>query len=337
MALPGEVKGLKIGHAQDPEGLTGVTVVLAEQGAVGGVSVLGGAPGTRETDLLRPSYTVEVVHAVFLAGGSAFGLDCARGVVQYLEERGVGLSVSSARVPIVSGAIIFDLDVGDPRARPTPEMAYLAASSAREHDILRGNAGAGTGATIGKLYGREFAMKGGLGVARGETQGYKVTALVVVNAVGDVYDPETGRILAGAYDRRRKRFVTGGFHKGLEEGGRSFFDSLGCNTTVGVIAVDARLTKEEVSRLALMAQAGLARAIRPVFTPYDGDTMFALATGESERELPDQRAERSRLLTVMGSLAQELVALAVVDAVKEAESLGGIPSLREISGQDRAV
>lgn len=330
--------GLKVGHAQDLSGITGVTVVLAEDGAVGGVSVLGGAPGTRETDLLRPSYTVDVVHAIFLAGGSAFGLDCARGVVQYLEERGVGLSVPPARVPLVAGAIIFDLDIGDCRARPTPEMAYAAASSAQPTNCARGSIGAGTGATVGKLFGWDFAMKGGLGVASGEIEGFKVAVLVVVNALGDIYDPDSGRILAGAYDRKEKRFLAGRFRAGPGGGGEKELFSLGFgrgtefggNTTIGVVGVDAALTKEEVARLALMAQAGLARAIRPVFTPYDGDTMFALATGKSSKTMPDQRIERSRLLTAIGGLAQELAARAVLDAVTHAEGLGGVPSAREI-------
>lgn len=338
MGCLGDVPGLKVGHAQDLSGITGVTVVLAEDGAVGGVSVLGGAPGTRETDLLRPSYTVDVVHAIFLAGGSAFGLDCARGVVQYMEECGLGLSVPPARIPLVAGAIIFDLDIGDFRARPTPEMAYAAASGARATDNSRGSVGAGTGATVGKLFGRDFAMKGGVGVASGETEGFKVAALVVVNAAGDIYNPDSGEILAGAYDRKEKRFLAGGFRTGAAGGGgKTLFNpgfspdgDFGRNTTIGLVGVDAALTKEEVSRLALMAQAGLARAIRPVFTPYDGDTMFALATGKSSRRMPDQRGERSRLLTAIGGLGQELVSRAVLDAVIHAEGLGGVPSMREI-------
>jgi len=340
MGCLGDVAGLKIGHMQDLSGLTGVTVVLAEDGAVGGVSVLGGAPGTRETDLLRPSYTVDVIHAVFLAGGSAFGLDCARGVVQYLEERGVGLPVHPARVPLVAGAIVFDLDVGDFRARPTAEMAYSAACAARATDDSRGSIGAGTGATVGKLFGHEFAMKGGVGVASGQIEGFTVGALVVVNAAGDIYDPGSGRIVAGAYDRKEGRFLAAwGKTGGLEGGGRGLFNggsgvvggSFCRNTTIGVVAVDASLVKEEVSRLALMAQAGLARAIRPVFTPYDGDTMFALATGKSSKQMPDQRGERSRILTAIGSVGQELVSRAILDAVVSAETLGGIPSVREIS------
>ncbi|HHY35923.1 MAG TPA: P1 family peptidase [Firmicutes bacterium] len=338
MGCMGDVPGLKVGHAQDLSGITGVTVILAEDGAVGGVSVLGGAPGTRETDLLRPSYTVDVVHAIFLAGGSAFGLDCARGIVQYLEERGVGLSVPPARIPLVAGAIIFDLDIGDSRARPTPEMAYAAASGARATDCARGSVGAGTGATVGKLFGRDFAMKGGLGVASGEIEGFKVAALVVVNAAGDIYHPESGQILAGAYDRKERRFLAGGFRAGAAGGGEKelfgFGFGLGThfggNTTIGVVGVDAALTKEEVSRLALMAQAGLARAIRPVFTPYDGDTMFALATGKSSRRMPDQRGERSRLLAAIGGLGQELASRAVVDAVVHADGLGRVPSAKEI-------
>lgn len=338
MGCMGDVPGLKVGHAQDLSGITGVTVILAEDGAVGGVSVLGGAPGTRETDLLRPSYTVDVIHAIFLAGGSAFGLDCARGVVQYLEERGVGFSVPPARIPLVAGAIIFDLDIGDSRSRPTPEMAYAAASGARATDSSRGSVGAGTGATVGKLFGQDFAMKGGLGVASGEIEGFKVAALVVVNAVGDIYHPNNGQILAGAYDRNERRFLAGDFHAGgVGGGGKALFSfgfgsggGFGQNTTIGVVGVDAALTKEEVNRLALMAQAGLARVIRPVFTPYDGDTMFALATGKSSRKMPDQRGERSRLLTAIGSLSQELVSQAVLDAVVHADGLGGVPSVKEI-------
>ncbi len=318
-----DVPGIRVGHHTLAERPTGCTVVLAPEGTVGGVDVRGGAPGTRETDLLDPVNTVETVNAVVLAGGSAFGLDAASGVVRYLEDQGVGYAVGPVvRVPIVSAAILFDLGVGgDWTVRPGPECGYRAAAGAAEGPVESGSVGAGAGATVGKLAGMGRAMKGGVGSASITLPtGLVVAALVAVNSVGDVVDPATGRVVAGV---RTEDGTTLADARVLLRAGSSSGGSAGRNTTIGVVATNARLTKAQATRVALMAQDGYARAIYPAHTPGDGDTTFSLATGT----LGDgARASAGQV----GALAAEMVAEAILDAVRSATPLPGLPTAADL-------
>lgn len=310
------VAGVKVGHHTLTARPTGCTVVLVEQGAVAGVDVRGSAPGTREIALLDPINTVQRVHGIVLAGGSAFGLDTATGVMRYLEEQDIGYPTRVAKVPIVPAAILFDLGVGDdPRIRPGPGCGYRAATSATAGVVAEGNVGAGAGATVGKLAGSDRAMKAGVGTAAiVMDDGLTVAALVAVNAVGDIIDPETGQIVAGVRNPDGsgladvRRLLRSG-HVPPAGGAR--------NTTIGVVATNADLTKVEVTKVAQMAHDGLARAIVPAHTPADGDTLFALATG--------QHLEGASLLQI-GALAADVVATAIVRAVRTAESIPGYPA-----------
>jgi L-aminopeptidase/D-esterase-like protein len=311
-----DVGGLKVGHFTDNEALTGVTVVITPQGAVGGVDVRGSAPGTRETDLLRPMNLVDRLHGIALAGGSAYGLDAASGVMRYLEENGVGFDTGPAKVPIVPAAVIFDLAVGDPKTRPNAEMGYMACESAAVGDFELGNAGAGTGATVGKAMGPKFCMKGGVGSASVRIgDNVIVGALFVVNAFGDVLDMKTRRILAGAYDP-----VSGKFFKAAEVlknvGGIGF---PGANTTIGVVATNAFLTKETANKLAQVAHNGLAITISPVHTMLDGDTIFAISTGNEKADINS-----------VSTAAVEAVARSVNKAVLNAVKVAGIPAVSDI-------
>ena len=303
--------GVLVGHHNLSDRPTGCTVVLCPDGTVGGVEVRGAAPGTRETDVLAPQNTVPHVHAVLLSGGSAFGLDAASGVMKWLEEHGHGIPVGPVRVPIVPAAVIFDLGVGDPRIRPDMMSGWMACSDANSAPVRMGNVGAGTGATVGKVFGPHLAMKGGIGSAALTVDGVTVAALVVVNALGDVVDPKNGRILAGA------RTTSSGLElqdtvSRLIQGMSKAVLPTGANTTIGVIATDAVLTKSQAHRLAQMGHNGLAQTIRPVHTPWDGDTLFALGTGKSG--LPAD-------MMLLSTLATEVTALAVLNAVTSAESL----------------
>ncbi|RLC57011.1 MAG: peptidase S58 family protein [Chloroflexota bacterium] len=312
------VPGIRVGHATDPVGLTGCTVVLCEKGAVGGVDQRGGAPGTRETDLLRPLHLVQKVHAVLLAGGSAFGLAAAEGVMRYLEERRVGFDARVAKVPIVPAAILFDLDLGDPKARPNAEMGYAACQTASDGPVAEGSVGAGTGATVGKILGPKRAMKSGLGTAVASLGGGLVVgALVAVNAFGDVVDPATGEILAGARKLRSDELADT-LATMRTFAGKAIL-RFASSTVIGVVATNARLTKEEANKVAQMAQDGIARAVRPAHTMFDGDTLFALATS-------DKRAD----VNLVGAYGAEVVAQAIVRAVRAAESAGGLPAYRDL-------
>lgn len=328
-----DVSGIKLGHSSDAESVTGFTVVLCEKGATGSVVVLGGAPGTRETDLLKPSFTVSKVHGVFLAGGSAFGLNAASGVVRYLEEKGVGFDTGVAKVPIVAGAVIFDLDIGDPLGRPTPDMAYIACVNSEEGTSESGNVGVGMGATVGKFLGPQYRMKSGLGNSLVSLpEGSKVGCVMAVNALGDVFDSRTGRHIAGAYDRQSKRFV-GPFSEPANEPSTcpNGVGLCGKNTTIGVVATDLELTKEECHRVAIMAMGGLARVIRPSFTPFDGDTVFVLSTGEYGQERVAHSGElRAALVAQVGMAAQEAVAAAIIDAVTSCKGVSGVPSIADL-------
>jgi L-aminopeptidase/D-esterase-like protein len=314
------VSGLKVGHITLTERPTGCTVVLAERGAIAGVDVRGSAPGTRETDLLNPINTVEQVHAIVLAGGSAFGLDVASGVMRYLEERGIGYDTGVAKVPIVPAAILFDLGVGGkPQIRPTADCGYRAASAASAGPVAEGNVGAGAGATVGKLAGPGRAMKSGIGTAAITLpNGLVVAALVAVNAVGDIVDPATGSIVAGVRTEDGRSFADA---RQLIRTGRIVPPLRGSATTLGVVATNARLTKAQATKMAQMAHDGLARVIVPVHTPYDGDTIFALATGD----LPGD----ADLLTI-GALGADAVSEAVLRAVRAATGIPGFPAARDI-------
>jgi L-aminopeptidase/D-esterase-like protein len=313
-----DVPGILVGNATDPDGLTGCTVVLCPPGTVGSGEVRGGAPGTRETDLLRPGMLVQEVHAVLLTGGSAFGLAAADGVVRFLEERGIGFDTEVARVPIVPAAVLFDLWVGDAGARPGPDDGYAAASGAAA-DVPQGNVGAGTGATVAKLHGPARAVKGGLGTASARRGDLVVGAVVAVNAVGEILD-DAGDILAGALPGPDEDATTapagspnGHGTKPPDEAGPPVLPFT--NTTIGVVATNARLSKERAHLLALAAHDGLDIAIRPAHTMQDGDTVFSLATGETDA--PQSEIEE---------MAVEVMARAIRSAVLHAAPMAGIPA-----------
>jgi len=314
------VAGIKVGHHTLTERPTGCTVILTEGGAVAGVDVRGAAPGTRETDLLNPINTVQQVHAIVLSGGSAFGLDAATGVVRYLEDRGVGFRIGPTHIPIVPAAILFDLGIGDPKIRPTADCGQRAAAAATGGPVAEGNVGAGAGATVGKLGGRGRAMKAGIGTsAIALANGLVVAALVAVNAVGDVVDPGTGRVVAGlrTEDGRSLADV-----RTLLRAGRIPAPAPAAeNTTIGIVATNATLTKPQATKVAQMAHAGLARAIVPAHTPSDGDTLFAVATGQIQGPAD---------LLQVGALAAEAVADAIVRAALQAEGIPGYPAARDL-------
>jgi L-aminopeptidase/D-esterase-like protein len=319
-----DVPGIEVGQAQDEAALTGCTVVICRKGAVGGVDVRGSAPGTRETDLLNPANLVEKVHAVVLAGGSAFGLDAAGGVMRYLDENGIGFDTGAGKVPIVPAAILFDLNLGRGDVRPDAEMGYRAAASASSSAPAEGNFGAGTGASVGKIFGPKSAMKAGIGTASLNIGGLVIGAIVAVNALGDVVDPHSGRILAGARSTQLGPFKLGqeGYFGDTLEIMKSFVGrtvlsfATKANTVIGVVATNAKLSKPEATKVAQMAQDGIARTIRPTHTMLDGDTLFALATGE-------KKADPS----TVGAFAAEVVAQAIVHAVQKADPAGGLPGL----------
>jgi L-aminopeptidase/D-esterase-like protein len=319
-----DVPGIEVGNAQDDVALTGCTVVLCRRGAVAGVDVRGSAPGTRETDLLDPINLVQRVHAVMLAGGSAFGLDAAGGVMRFLEERKIGFETGVARVPIVPAAILFDLNLGDGHVRPDAAMGYRACQAASRARPTEGNAGAGTGASVGKLFGPAFAMKAGLGTASLRVGGVVVGALVAVNCFGDVIDPGSGAILAGLRSGTAKRgragsnpyFADTPSMMGTPRGRAVLQRATETNTLIGVVATDAALTKAQATKVAQMAHDGLARAVRPAHTMLDGDTIFALSTG-------NQRAD----VTSVGAFAAEVITHAILRAVRLATPAGGLPGL----------
>jgi L-aminopeptidase/D-esterase-like protein len=329
------VPGIRVGHWTDPVGLTGCTVVLCPPGTVGSGEVRGGAPGTRETDLLRPGTLVQEVHAVLLTGGSAFGLAAADGVVRFLEERGIGFDAGVARVPIVPAAVLFDLGVGDPAAWPGPEEGYRACTDAGE-EVAEGNVGAGTGATVANLHGPHRAVKGGLGTASRQAEEVVVGALAAVNAYGEVLD-ENGEVLAGARpgeameegspEDRSGASIRPAARPSASEGAspapgaRTDGEANGpgpTNTTLVVVATNAKLSKERANLLAKAAHEGISGAVRPAHTMWDGDTVFTLATGEVEA---DQRS------------LEELATQAVMEAIRRgvllAESVRDFPAARE--------
>ncbi|MDP3182192.1 MAG: P1 family peptidase [Desulfobaccales bacterium] len=314
------VPGFWVGHATDYKNLTGCTVVLCPPATVGSVDIRGSAAGTRQLDALLGYHIVNEVHAVCFAGGSAFGLDAAGGVMEYLEEQGRGFDVTITRVPIVPTAVIYDLSVGNCRVRPDKAMGYAACQAAKPEALGDGSLGAGTGATIGKLLGVRQATKGGLGTSfiKGP-HGLKVGALVVVNAFGDVVDPHTGEILAGARTAPDSREFANSVHL-LRQGivRRRFGEP---NTTLGVVATNARLTREEAQKIAQMGHNALARCIRPVHTLFDGDAIFVLAQPQITADLH-----------ILGLLAETALEQAILNAVKSAHGLGVLPSYQELRG-----
>jgi L-aminopeptidase/D-esterase-like protein len=309
-----DVPGVLVGHASDPAGLSGCTAILFQEPAVVGVDVRGSSPGTRETDRLSPTGTVRKTHALLLTGGSAFGLAATDGVVRFLEESGIGLDVGVARIPLVSAAVLFDLVIGSPAARPDPDMGYEAAASAKAGNFAQGSVGAGTGATVGKVLGMERAMKGGIGSASVELDdGLVVGALAAVNAFGDVRDPSTGRILVGP---RQDDGKLGDTVELLPEAASRM--RWGENTTLGVIATNAGLSKIQATKVADMAHDGLARVIYPVHTTVDGDVVFAASVGEVDVATD-----------VVGAWGARVMQEAILRAVRAAEGVAGIPSLSE--------
>jgi L-aminopeptidase/D-esterase-like protein len=320
-----DVPGIEVGQAEDAAALTGCTVVICRKGAVGGVDVRGSAPGTRETDLLNPINLVDKVHAVVLAGGSAFGLDAATGVMKYLAEQNIGYGLGENRVPIVPAAILFDLGISKNNLHPNAEMGYAAASAAQNGPVLEGNVGAGTGATIGKIFGMSGAMKSGLGSASiNMGGGVIVGAIVAVNAFGDVLEPATAQILAGARPVKIGPVKLGGsgqFANTLKImetfPGRTILSlATGGNTVIGIVATNAKFNKPQVTKIAQMAHDGLARVIRPAHTMLDGDTIFALSTGRKKADVSS-----------VGAFAAEALSIAIIRAVKAATSAGGLPAI----------
>jgi L-aminopeptidase/D-esterase-like protein len=311
------VQGIQVGHFTDPRRPTGCSVVLCPQGAVGGVDVRGAAPGTRETDLLDPSHLVQQVHGITLSGGSAWGLDAASGTVRWLEEQGAGLDIGVGRIPLVPAAVLFDVMLGDMRIRPDAAAGYAACQAASHERPAEGSVGAGAGAVVGKIFGHARAMKGGIGTASFTVDGVTVGALVACKARGDVYHPHTGQLLAGARTADGQQLL--GARDALLRGEAPSAILAGSNTTLGVVATDAQITKPQAQRLATVAHDGLARTINPVHTMSDGDTLFALGTGQSGRSLG---------LMTLFTLAAEAVALATARAILLAQSV-------DVAGQER--
>lgn len=316
-----DMDDIKIGHAHDMDAGTGCTVLLCENGATAGIDVRGGAPGTRESDLLNPVNLVQKIHAVILSGGSAFGLDSASGVMQYLEERNIGFDVQLTRVPIVCGAVLFDLAVGDHKIRPDKEMGYQACRNATMLTCAEGCVGAGAGATVGKILGMERAMKSGLGCYALQVGALKIGAVVAVNCLGDVLDPETGERLAGLLNEDLTGLAdTEAVMVASYAGRKNVFAG---NTTIGIIVTNAELTKSQATKLASMAHNGYARTMRPAHSMFDGDTIFTMATGRVEADL-----------SVLGLLAARVMERAIVAAIKKAHPLFGLPCWADLTGSD---
>lgn len=313
-----DIEGITVGHSSDFEGYTGCTVILCEKGAVCGIDIRGSASGTRQVDALNVNHIVKQVHAILLAGGSSFGLDAAGGVMRYLEERNVGFDVGVAHIPIVPTAVIFDLGFGNPQARPTSGMGYEACLKAGT-EVEEGSVGAGTGATVGKIFELPRAMKGGLGTYSLATpDGLKVAALVVVNAFGDIIDNVTGKIIAGLRESENSSAFANTVTQIKEGAVKKQFGIV--NTTLGVVATNAVFSKREITKVAQMAQGGLIKTISPVHTTFDGDLVFALSTGQVEADL-----------NKVGVLAEFVLSEAIKKAVKKADGFGIVPAFRDIA------
>ena len=326
-----DIPGIEVGQETDNDAITGCTVVLCPDGAVGGVDQRGGAPGTRETDLLRPMHLVEKVHAVLLAGGSAFGLDAATGVMNYLEENQIGFNTGFARVPIVPAAILFDLGLGDPTIRPNAEMGYRACQKASSAPPDEGNFGAGTGCSVGKILGPGQSMKSGIGTASLEIgNGIRIGAIIAVNSFGDVIDPKNEKIIAGTRSINARITKIGSedyFANTLsimrsQIGRTALSFASRSNTIIGVVATNARLDKNETNKVAQMAHNGIGRTIRPAHTLFDGDTIFALSTGKKRADV-----------NIIGAFAVEVVSEAILRGVQAATSVAGLPAASDTPNQ----
>lgn len=311
------IDGMRMGNSQKLNGPTGCTVIIFEKGAPAGVDVRGGSPGTRETDLLNPVNLVDKIHAVLLAGGSAFGLDAAAGVMQYLEENNIGYDVSVTKVPIVCGAVLFDLNIGDFKVRPDKVMGYEACKNSELNLCENGNIGAGAGATVGKILGSKYAMKGGLGTFATQVGDLKVGAVVAVNCLGDVIDTENQTIIAGALNVDGKTFAN--TEKVMLERYSEKKNLFSGNTTIGVVVTNGNFTKTQMNKIASMSHNGYGRAIRPAHSMFDGDTIFAVSCGKVEADL-----------SVVGFLAAEVMEKAIVRAVKSADSILEYKSYKDL-------
>ena len=312
-----DVDGIKLGHAEDKLALTGTSVILCEDGFTAGVDVRGAGPGTRETDLLRAENLVQNVHGVFLTGGSAYGLDVGGGIMKFLEEKGAGFDVGVGLVPIVPGAVLFDLAVGDSKVRPDFKMGYEAAKSAKEKDETQGNFGAGCGASVGKILGNDFAMKSGIGQSSIKVGDLVVSSIVALNAMGDIFDYEEGKRIAGVYDRKNKKFLdTCALYEKQVKDYNQFSPA---NTTISLVATNARLTKANCNKISQMAHDGYGRSINPVHTMNDGDTIFTLASGQVEADI-----------NLVGILAARTISRSIANAIYSAEDSGGLVSYRTI-------
>lgn len=310
-----DVEGIKVGHYEDLENLTGCSVIICEEGATGGIDVRGSAPGTRETDLFQDKKTVDKIHSVVLSGGSAFGLDASGGVMKYLEEKNVGFDTGIIKVPIVSSAVIFDLGLGNPHIRPDFNMGYLASKNSNNKDYSQGNVGAGAGASVGKILGKKFSMKSGLGSASVILGDLVVSAMVVVNAVGDVYNLK-GKKIAGVYDYENSKFLDS-----IEIMKSGYINTLeGVNTTIGVVATNAILTKGQSNKVAEMAHNALAKRIMPVHTTFDGDTVFSLSTNKVEADV-----------NLVGTLGIEAMEKAIVNSILSSKGVDNLFSFEDLN------
>ncbi|MCK9328834.1 MAG: P1 family peptidase [Candidatus Cloacimonetes bacterium] len=313
-----DIYGIQLGHSHSVEG-TGVSVIICKDGATGGVAVRGGAPGTRETDLLNPMEMVQKIHAVVLAGGSAFGLDASSGVMEYLENHNIGFDVGVAKVPIVSSAVLFDLTFGNPKIRPDKEMGLQACINSESYnEDIQGNIGAGYGAVVGKYFGLEYSMKSGLGTSAYQIGDLQIGAIVAVNCLGDVKNPRTNEFIAGAYDRKQHIFLN--TEQLMIDNYKDLKDPFKGNTTIGIIITNAKLDKAQANKLASMAHNGFARTIYPSHTMYDGDTIFCLGTNQVNVDI-----------TLLGMLLTNTMEQAILNAVTNAESLKDTPSYKEIN------
>ena len=314
-----DINGIKLGHAENKTGGTGCSVVICEEGATGGVDVRGGSPGTRETDLLNPMEMVDRIHAVVLSGGSAFGLDAAAGVMDYLEKKDIGFDVTVAKVPIVCQAVLFDLAFGDPKIRPDKEMGFSACKNSEIYqDDINGNIGAGYGATVGKFLGAPYSMKGGLGTYAIKLGELEVGAIVAVNCLGDVVDPSDLSFIAGAYDRENNKFLN--TENIILENFEHPKNPFKGNTTIGIIVTNAKFTKAEANKVASMAHNGYGRTMRPAHTMFDGDTIFTMSTNKVKGDV-----------TTVGMLAAKVMEKAILRGVKSAQGLFNIPSFLDIN------
>lgn len=313
-----EIKGFKIGHAQDNIGATGCTVILCDEGATAGVDVRGGGPATRETDLLNPKNMVEKIHAVTLAGGSAFGLEASSGVMHYLSEHEIGFQMKGITIPIVCQACLFDCSVQDPKAYPDKAMGYEACQNAQSNEPEQGNVGAGTGASVGKFFGFEKAMKTGLGHAAIQIGDLQVGAVVALNACGDIYFPNSNNRIAGIYDYQNKLEIDS--EDAILDMAEQMMKSCGMNTTIGCIITNADLTKAQMNKVASMAHNGYARCIRPVHTSNDGDTIFACASNQVKADTD-----------LVGIMAVKAMEKAIVNAATKAQAAYGLISYADLN------